>query len=184
MPTSDIYNPNPLNINLKAQIDSEPKIINDKAIQKIRFNVMTDRHVEEILYIKEYRLWDNAIEAIFDREYYTEMTASPNHLIFLSALVNLQKMVYVYMHHYLGLDYLEDKVERIKIWPTDLNLNMPKMIFDSNQLCHRMDIKSVKYVGDNKYYIIADTNVNNTIKITIYRSHFIRFIMFYGYVIL
>ena len=165
MSLSTTYQHNPLNIDLKKPPYGDPVIIADKTIQKIKFNVMTDRHVQEILYIKEYKVWDNAIEAIFDREYYTEMAASPNHLIFLSALVNLQKMVFVYMHHYLGIDYSSNAEETIKIWPTDLNLNMPKMIFDVNQLCHRMDIKSVKYIGDNKYYIIADTNVNNTIKI-------------------
>ena len=166
MPTADSYQHNPLKIDLNNKPDKEPIIITDKAIQKIRFNVMTDRNVEEVLYIKEYRVWDNAIETIFDREYYTEMAASPNHLIFLSALVNLQKMVYVYMHHYLGIAYSSKDEEKIKIWPTDLNLNMPKMIFDKKHLCHRMDIKSVKFVGSNKYYIIADTNVNGIIKIS------------------
>jgi len=165
MPVLDNHKSNPLNINLQETNLGSPVIISDKSIQKIGFNVMAERKVEELLYIKEYRVWDNAIETIFDREYYTEMEASPDHLIFLSALVNLQKMVYVYMHHYLGIEYSSVGKEKLKIWPTDLNLNMPKMIFDKTHLSHKMNIKSIKYVGSNKYYIIADTSVNNTIKI-------------------
>ena len=160
------YHSNPLKIDLKNPRNLDPFIISDKAIQKIRFNVMHDKHVEEILYIKEYRVWDNAIEAIFDRDYYTEMAASPDHLIFLSALVNLQKMVYIYMHYYLDIDYSVSDEEKIKIWPTDLNLSMPKMIFDKKNVKHRMDIKSIKYVGDGKYYVIANTHVNDIVKIS------------------
>ena len=111
MPVLDNHKSNPLNINLQETNLGSPVIISDKSIQKIGFNVMADRKVEELLYIKEYRVWDNAIETIFDREYYTEMDASPDHLIFLSALVNLQKMVYVYMHHYLGIEYSDDSIK-------------------------------------------------------------------------
>ena len=89
MPILDNHKSNPLNINLRETNLGSPVIINDKSIQKIGFNVMADKKVEELLYIKEYRVWDNAIETIFDREYYTEMEASPDHLIFLSALVAL-----------------------------------------------------------------------------------------------
>ena len=161
----NIYQSNPLNIDLKNPRISEPIVISDNTIQKIKFNVMNGKDVEEILFVKEYRVWDNAIEAIFNRDYYTEMAASPDHLIFLSALVNLQKMVYLYMHYYLGLEYSDSTEEKIKIWPTDLNLNMPKMIFDKEDVKHRMDIKSIKYVGDSKFYIIANTHVNEIVKI-------------------
>ena len=97
----NIYQSNPLNIDLKNPRICEPIVISDNTIQKIKFNVMNGKDVEEILFVKEYRIWDNAIETIFDRDYKTDMLNSPSHLTFLSSLTNLQKMVYVFMHHYL-----------------------------------------------------------------------------------
>ena len=91
------------------------KVIKESSNQTIRFNIMPNKHVDENIEIKEYRIWDNAIEAIFDRDYHTEMANSPNHLTFLSSLINLQKMVYVFMHDYLSLEYDKNGKELLKV---------------------------------------------------------------------
>ena len=53
MPVLDNHKSNPLNINLRETSLGSPLIISDKSIQKIGFNVMAERKVEELLYIKE-----------------------------------------------------------------------------------------------------------------------------------
>ena len=55
---------------------------------------MHDKDVEETLTFKKYIIKGNKIETYFDRRYKTSMRKSPNHYIFLSSLVNLQKMIY------------------------------------------------------------------------------------------
>ena len=72
------------------------EIIKENSFQNISFNIMSNKDVKEWVKVKEYRIWDNAIQALFDRSYDTDMTHSPNHLTFLSSLTNLQKMVYVF----------------------------------------------------------------------------------------
>ena len=64
------------------------------------------------------------------------MLNSPSHLTFLSSLTNLQKMVYVFMHHYLSLDYNKDANELIKVWPGKLNIDMPKMVMKKTNIRH------------------------------------------------
>ncbi len=142
------------------------KILKENSIQNIRFNVMPDRYVEEDVKIKEYRVWDNAIETIFDRDYKTDMLNSPSHLTFLSSLTNLQKMVYVFMHHYLSLDYNKDANELIKVWPGKLNIDMPKMIMKKTNISHLMVIKSIYQIKKNRYKVKASTIVDNAITIT------------------
>ena len=72
-------------------------VIKDRSTQSLRFNVLNNKNVEETLTFKKYIVKDKKIETYFDREYSTDMLKSPNHFIFLSALVNLQKMIYVLM---------------------------------------------------------------------------------------
>ena len=55
----NIYQSNPLNIDLKNPRISEPIVISDNTIQKIKFNVMNGKDVEEILFVKEYSNYKN-----------------------------------------------------------------------------------------------------------------------------
>ena len=152
--------------NVYSEKTKPVKILKENSTQNIRFNVMPDRYVEEDVKIKEYRIWDNAIETIFDRDYKTDMLNSPSHLTFLSSLTNLQKMVYVFMHHYLSLEYNKDANELIKVWPGKLNIDMPKMIMKKTNISHLMVIKSICQIKNNKYRVQADTVVDNAIAIS------------------
>ena len=71
------------------------KVIADNSIQKLKFNVMHEKDVEEKLVFKKYVINGNKIETYFNREYRTSMKKSPDHYIFLSSLINLQKMIYL-----------------------------------------------------------------------------------------
>jgi len=142
------------------------RVIKENSIQNIKFNIMSDRYVEENIKILEYRLWDNAIQAVFDREYHTDMLNSPSHLTFLSSLTNLQKMVYVFMHYHLSIDYNKDSKELIKVWPGKLIINMPKMIMKKNNIEHLMIIKSIKKVKEKRYKVCAETIVDNSVAIS------------------
>ena len=170
MKLRDIYNNQlvlPLHKSNFYNANSAPsKIIKDRGRQSITFNVMPDRDVSENVQVKEYRIWDNAIEAIFDRDYKTDMVNSPDHLTFLSSLVNLQKMVYVFMHEYLSIEYAPCKKESIKVWPGKLFIDMPKMVLESKNISHLMIIKSVQKIKHNRYKVSASTSVDGKMTIS------------------
>ena len=147
--------------------DCKPKrIIRENSVQSIRFNIMPNRDVDEKINVKEYRIWDNAIEVLFSRDYHTDMINSPDHLTFLSSLMNLQKMVYVFMHDYLDLDYNKDGKELVKVWPGNLNIKMPKMILKKENIRHLMLIKSIQKIKSNRYRVSADTIVDGIVSIS------------------
>ena len=132
---------------------------------KLIFNVMPNRDVEEKLYIKEYKIGKDYIEAIFDREYISSMAESPSHLIFLTALVHMQKMIYVYMCDYLDKEYDPYGPEILKVWPTSLDIQMPKLITQSKDLCHQIHIQKIRKLKEKVYHITAETNINNIITV-------------------
>ena len=147
--------------------DSAPKkIITENCNQKINFNVMPGKFVNENIKVKEYRIWDNAIESIFDRTYHTDMINSPDHLTFLSSLINLQKMVYVYMNNYLSIKHDDKNKESLKVWPGKLNIDMPKMVLKRENISHLMILKSIVKIKKNRYKVIATTYVNSSIIIS------------------
>ena len=144
--------------------NTRPKIIlNERSKQDLLFNVLPERNINESLLIKEYRIWDGAIEAVFDRRYTSEMVSSPDHLTFLSALINLQKMVYIYMHHHLNIKYDPKGEETLKVWPTELNISLPKLLTDVTDITHRLNVKSIRKLNQNKFYIDADTFIEDSL---------------------
>ena len=156
-----IIHQNPYSLNSKPY-----KIISEKSTQNLHFNIMPGKYVDENIEIKEYRVWDNAIETIFNRDYHTEMLDSPSHLTFLSSLINLQKMVYVFMHDYLSLKYDKNGQELLKVWPGNLEIRMPKMILNKENISHLMVVKSIAKISKNKYKVCASTSINDIVTIS------------------
>ena len=91
------------------------------------------------------------------------MIASQDHLTFISALINLQKMVYIYMHHHLNIKYDPQGEETLKVWPTELNISLPKLLTDVTDITHRLNVKSIRKLNQNKFYIDADTFIEDSL---------------------
>jgi hypothetical protein len=141
------------------------KIIKENTIQEISFNVMPNRTVKEKIYIREYRIWENSIEVVFDREYFSQMLHSPDHLIFLSAQVQFQKLIYVYMCYKLGIKYDPFEQERVKVWPTRVDCKIPKMIRNNKHVRQTLVIESFVKKEPGVYFATATTLVNNSMVI-------------------
>jgi len=115
---------------MKAQIyndidiskETTTEIIYENTEQNLEFNVMPLKQVNEKLFINKYIVDKNKIQAFFNRKYETEMVKSPDHFIFLSALINLQKMIYILMCKYLNIKYEPFESEKLKIWPIKTNV--------------------------------------------------------------
>lgn len=146
-------------------VASEPTVVPVELQNRMSFNVMPGRPVTETLHIREYRVGEDYIEARFDRTYESEMRNSPSHLIFLSALAHLQKMIYVYGCHRLGLGYDPHGPEVLKIWPTVVRVEMSKMIRDETDLVHRAEFDAFDRVGANRYHLHVRSNVNDILQI-------------------
>lgn len=141
------------------------QIITDDSTNHVAFNVMPDLPVKETLFIKEYRIWDGYMEAVFDREYHSSMARSPDHLMFVTVLVHMQKMLYVYLCYKFGLDYKPSERERIKIWPTVIRIEMPQLITKSRDIVHRLQVADLYQRNEKSYYIAGTTTVENIVKL-------------------
>ena len=129
------------------------KIISESSENEISFNVMPGKHVKETLHIKEYRVWENRIEGIFDREYYSSMTRSPDHLIFLTALVHLQKLIYVFLCHKFGFEYEPQGDEKLKIWPTKIDTAIPSMVRKKTNLVQSFEVSDFYRRPDGSFFL-------------------------------
>lgn len=139
--------------------------IPERVDNEMTFNVMPDRPVTEILHIHSYRVGDRYAEAHFDRSYHSSMLKSPSHLIFLSAVAHLQKIIYVFACHHLDLGYDPSGPEKLKIWPKAVNVEMPKMIRNETDLVHRVYFDEFEHLGEKRYYIKTRSNVNGLLHI-------------------
>ncbi len=141
--------------------DTIHTVIKESSTNILSFNVMPGKPVEEKLFIKEYRIGLKYIEGIFDRSYHSTMKASPSHLIFLSVLVHWQKLVYVYFCHHFGLEYNPQGREIIKIWPTKINIKLPKLETDESNIVQKFWIQELKEINKGRYKIIGKSIVNS-----------------------
>lgn len=146
-------------------LGEDPLIIEDKTIQQIQFNVMPGRPVSETLRPKEYRVWNRYVEAEFDREYYSSMSHSPDHLIFLTALIQVQRILYLYMCCELRQPYEPLGPEILKIWPTNVNVEMPKMLMESEGLVHRLAMIDIRKLGAKSFFAESKSDVSGIVEI-------------------
>lgn len=156
-------------MNAITAIDSPTRfdtIIDEDTETHLTFNVMPDRPVHETLHVRQYAIAPGYIEARFDRSYASAMKNSPSHLIFLTALVHAQKLIYVYACHELGLTYDPYGPEVLKIWPTSIQVEMPRMLRDEQDLVHRVHIDSFEPEGPRRYMLKLRSSVNDSVNIS------------------
>ena len=151
---------------LNVDFPKKKTIIKDHSRQILRFNVLPNKFVEETLIIDRYVIDDIKIEVYFDRLYKTDMKKSPNHYIFLSSLINLQKMIYLLMCKRFNIKYSDYDDEKFKIWPLQTDIEMKGMVRDSINIMQDFIIDDFKKISDKKYYIHGKSSTNSIINIT------------------
>jgi hypothetical protein len=122
---------------------------------------MPERFVRETLFTKTYRIWKGYAEAVFDRDYKSEMLASPDHLVFLTALTHTQKLAYVCMAYELGFPPEPGGQERFKFWPTDVRVTMPQMVTQNSDLRQQLWVYDKRHVSGNKYQVKCRTLIGS-----------------------
>ena len=152
--------------NLKVSENTPIEIIKEDSEQILQFNVMPNKKVNEKLIINKYVVKKNKIEAFFDRKYETDMLKSPDHFIFLSALINLQKMIYVLMCRHLNIEYSSSGSEKLKIWPLKTDIDMNGMVRKKNNVKQDFEIQSIEKLAENKYILKGVSTSESTIKIS------------------
>ncbi len=138
----------------------------EQSSSSIMFNILPGKNVKEDIIVKKYILRERYIEAVFDRNYQSDMAQSPDHLIFLSTLIHLQKMIYIYLCYEFGLSMKLEENEKLKIWPTNININMPKMITDTEDISHAIKIKSLRKTGSKTYFGKCESSINGIVRIS------------------
>lgn len=128
-------------------------------VQELSFNVMPDSPVTEELRIVHYLLGESFAEAHFDREYRSSMFKSPSHLIFLSVLVQWQRLIYIHACEKLGRDPFEEGVEHFKVWPTKIEIKLPDLVREEDALVQRADFRDLKDYGHGRYKVWTNTRV-------------------------
>jgi len=136
------------------------RILEASTIQ-LSFNIMPDRPVTETLALKEYRIGENYIEAVFDRTYASTMLSSPDHLIFLTALAHCQRLGYVYLCHYFGLPYEPQNQEILKIWPVSVKVEMARMVRKRRDVVQKTWITSITQESDRQYMTSMRSTIEN-----------------------
>lgn len=136
-------------------------VIDEQHDCRCSFNVMPGRPVEETLHVREYRVGDNYVEAHFDREYRSAMKASPSHLIFLTALVHTQKMLYLGLCREFGLDYDPEGAEQFKMWPTKIEVKVPELIAEEEGLVQQLWIRRVNELPNGARRAVVDVRVGS-----------------------
>ena len=131
-----------------------------ESMVSIFFNILPNKNVKESIYVKKYILNKRKIEAVFDRKYVNDMIESPSHLVFLTSLVHLQKMIYIYLCYEFGFSINLTGKENLKIWPTKLNIELPKLITDSKDIVQTIEINSLRKIDKKTYFGKCKSYIN------------------------
>ncbi len=143
--------------------DQDLQVFEENHTSHLVFNVMPDRPVTETLTVNRYVVGDRYAEAHFDRSYESSMQNSPSHLIFLSALVHTQKLLYVVLCREFDFDYDPEGTEQFKMWPTKVNVRIPELIKEESGLVQKLWVRDVKKFNDTTYRVVLETRVGSMV---------------------
>lgn len=116
-----------------------------------RFSIMPDRFVDESFVLREVYAYDNVIRGIFDRTYQSEMKASPSHLTLVTAPLQTQKLFYIWIKWKLQQIINIKEPETLKIWPTVLNMSLPRLIRQTKDLTQEIFVQLFEKVSDDTF---------------------------------
>ncbi len=133
----------------------------DNSLQALSFNVMPNRHVNECLTPNQYSVGNRIARVVFNRDYETQMEKSPSHMVFLSALVQWQKLIYLVMCEEHDVDYNPAGKEQFKIWPTDVRCCLPALVTDEENLHQDTVVFKHDCLDDDKWAVEAFSTVNS-----------------------
>jgi hypothetical protein len=136
-------------------------VYREAGVNRIAFNVMPGKSVEERLDVKEYRVWSRYAEATFDRSYRSEMLKSPDHLIFLTLLAHTQKLAYICLCQEFGFSYDPNAPERFKMWPNSVNVAMPKLVTKTTDLQQHLWITDIQKINEGRFFVKVYTRVES-----------------------
>ena len=57
------------------------------------------------------------------------------------------------------------KPEVMKIWPTEMQLELPRMVTNEKGLIHRIEFDGPQKIGEKKYFLTSKTQINGIIVI-------------------
>lgn len=120
---------------------------------------MHGKPVAETLHVRRYQVGDESNVATFDRSYRSTMLASPSHLVFLTALVHMQKMLYMALCERWGLHYEVDGPELLKIWPTSIEVKIPELGVEERDLEQELSLKELRDVRGGRFRLVAAVDV-------------------------
>jgi hypothetical protein len=139
--------------------------LEDDSSCDLTFSIMPGRTVSEVLHPVHYRLWPRFIECRFDRTYRSEMKKSPSHLIFMTALLHLQRMTYLSLCQEFGLPVTLVGAERIKLWPTRITTSMPKLARAEQNLFQRVAVEGLEELAPGKYSVEVRSRAGGAVDI-------------------
>lgn len=139
------------------------KAIFEQSVQNLDFNVMPGKDVCETLKVKGYFVGSSVVRSVFDREYASAMERSPSHVIFLSPLVQFQKLVYLLMCRRFGCEYAADGPELYKVWPTAVDIRLPVLVCETENLIQDVVLSKIETAGVNGWIVEGFSVVNHKI---------------------
>jgi hypothetical protein len=135
----------------------------EQSVQNLDFNVMPEKDVREQFKVRGYFVGEDVARAVFDRTYASSMERSPSHVIFLSALVQWQKLVYLMMCNRFGVDYVAGNPESYKVWPTGVDCRMPVLVCETDNLIQDVFLSKIEPAGVNGWIVEGFSLVNHKI---------------------
>jgi len=129
---------------------------------RLEFNVMAGRPVTEVLHFRSYEVNEAYARGVFDRTYTSAMKASPSHLVFLTALVHLQKMLYMILCRRWELTYDANGPEQLKIWPTNIEVKVPELVVEEHDLVQEAWLRELREVRGGRCRFVIETRIAST----------------------
>jgi len=138
-------------------------ILQDGTAINAVFNIMPNSSVTETFYVREFEIGPRWIKATFHRSYVSAMTASPSHVTMTVLPLLAQRAGYLLLCHEFGLPLDLESNERLKMWPSRLELIYPQLLREETDLVYLMKLVSLERRSQSRLQWIIESTLNDSL---------------------
>jgi len=131
----------------------------------LRLHVMPERAMDERLELCECRVGDHRVDARYRCLDPSLLHEASGHVLFLAVLAHYEDILHAWACQGLGRDGGAIAPERVKVWPSIVDVSMPRGLSPDSEVVQTVHIEEVCAIDAQRYLVKSRSHVNHCLTI-------------------
>lgn len=132
---------------------------------RLRLHVMPERRTDERLQLLECRVGEDRIDARYVCRDPSLLRERAGHVLFLAVLAHYEDLLHAWACQSLRRDGQPIAAERITVWPSIVDVAMPRILCPDSELVQEVLIEELCVIDSQRYLVKSRSHVNRCLTV-------------------